>query len=506
MMNNKSIAKKLSRKLFFRLFWTFFSLNLVICVLASAGVLLRLENHIDRTVRNIQNGTITTENLEEIFGNPHLNASNINVRIAPDGIGTRDNFHHIYSWILPDNTRKLDRRVEFSTSAPRFSEYVYVPVGDELIEVRVSNDVRSAQLFFGAFGILLIYELILLITKSASNTYLVHRSLEPITELTRAAETLGRVKPENLIPISVGASLDKGDIKQLRGALETINAARLDTRLDVDGTQRELRELAAAINGMLDRINDAYNAQVRFVSDASHELRTPIAVIQGYASLLDRWGKTDEKTLQESIDAIRAEADSMKQLVEQLLFLARGENRTIEPIPTDFDLAELADELAEEAQLIDPTHEFRLISDAAPVSADRGLIKQAARILIDNAIKYTDPSGIITLRTEVKDGDAMFSVTDTGIGIDDELLPQIFDRFVRADESRTRASGGAGLGLAIAKWIVTRHGGHMDVLSRAGLGTRMTIALPGNKSEPTAAQDELQADVTPITLTLNNDK
>ena len=98
----------------------------------------------------------------------------------------------------------------------------------------------------------------------------------------------------------------------------------LDNRIDLPGTQKELRALAQAINAMLDRLNKAYTAQARFVSDASHELRTPIAVIQGYASLLDRWGKDDPQARQEAIDAIRAESKSMEQLVEQLLFLARG--------------------------------------------------------------------------------------------------------------------------------------------------------------------------------------
>lgn len=492
-MNNKSIAKKLSRKLFFRLYWTFFALNVAICVLVSVGVFVRLELHIRDTVRSIEKGVITTENIDEIFGDSHLAAGIITARVAPDGVRTRDDYFHLYSRALPDSTRGFDRYIELSTTYLRVSEYVYVPVGDELIEVRVSTDVRSGTILLGAFGLLLAFELLLLIIKSSKNTYLVHRSLDPITELTRAAESLGRVKPENLIPINVGAALDKGDIKQLRGALETINAARLDTRLDVGGTQRELRELAAAINGMLDRINDAYEAQVRFVSDASHELRTPIAVIQGYASLLDRWGKTDEKTLQEGIDAIRAEADSMKELVEQLLFLARGENRTITPELTQFDLAELAAEIADEATLINTTHEFRLVADAALVSADRGLIKQAARVLLDNAIKYTDANGVITLKTTTLGDTATLSVTDTGIGIDEELLPRIFDRFVRADESRTRASGGAGLGLSIAKWIVSNHGGHLDALSRAGVGTRITIVLPtasqGNHAAKSGASD-----------------
>lgn len=108
-----------------------------------------------------------------------------------------------------------------------------------------------------------------------------------------------------------------------------LTPAHLDTRISVGDTQKELKSLAAAINGMLDRLGEAYRSQARFVSDASHELRTPIAVIQGYVNLLDRWGKHDPKAMQESIDAIKGEAAAMKELVEQLLFLARGDNAGI---------------------------------------------------------------------------------------------------------------------------------------------------------------------------------
>jgi len=215
-----------------------------------------------------------------------------------------------------------------------------------------------------------------------------------------------------------------------------------------------------------------------FVSDASHELRTPISVIQGYANLLDRWGKNDEKTLQESIDAIKDETANMKGLVEQLLFLARGDNNTMALQIERFELSVLAVEVLRETQMIDGGHEYD--SSVAPVfiNADKSLIKQATRILIDNAMKYTPSGKRITISVSDADGYARLTVQDEGIGIAPDAVPQIFDRFFRADESRARATGGTGLGLSIAKWITERHGGHMEVLSRQDIGTRISIVLP----------------------------
>ncbi|MDR3209395.1 MAG: HAMP domain-containing histidine kinase, partial [Oscillospiraceae bacterium] len=332
-----------------------------------------------------------------------------------------------------------------------------------------------------------------LLTKSAKNSRLVRHTLEPITELARATETLTHAQVHTQAPPGFesargarpDAPVSKGPdrLAEIRGTLDNITAAKLDTRIHVGGDQKELRELASAINGMLDRINEAYLAQRRFVSDASHELRTPIAVIQGYAGLLDRWGKNDEKTLQEAIDAIRGESENMKHLVEQLLFLARADSANVTPEPQVFDLAELAGEVTAEARLIDDKHVYTLAAAPARVNADRALIKEAVRALLDNAAKYTDAGGEITLRTRA-DADtarAVISVTDTGVGIAPEILPKIFDRFVRADGSRARASGGSGLGLAIAKQIVTLSGGWMDAVSRVGIGTRMSVSLPLHK-------------------------
>jgi signal transduction histidine kinase len=229
---------------------------------------------------------------------------------------------------------------------------------------------------------------------------------------------------------------------------------------------------------MLDRINESYAAQARFVSDASHELRTPIAVIQGYANLLDRWGTGDEKALIESITAIKDEAENMKDLVEQLLFLARGDSNRINMVLEKVELSGLVEEVINESRLIDDKHEFKITCSNVAVLADKGLLKQALRILVDNAIKYTDKDGEIRISVVEESGLARLSVSDSGIGIKPEILPFVFERFVRADESRTRATGGAGLGLSIAQWIAIRHNGHIEVLSREGTGTRITIVIP----------------------------
>ena len=318
--------------------------------------------------------------------------------------------------------------------------------------------------------ILLVCQLFSLLLNLLKNAGTIKKTLRPIQELAAAAARLGSAPP----------NMSAAELSALAGRLDEINATHLDKRIPVSGTQKELRDLAEAINAMLDRLGAAYRAQMRFVSDASHELRTPIAVIQGYASLLDRWGKDDPATRQEAIDAIRGEAESMKELVEQLLFLARGDNDTMQVEMSDFDLTEVAAQVYKETGMIDQTHPFsaRWGTTPVPVHADLGLIKQCLRVLVDNSIKYTPADGEITLSLDTSEGAARLSVQDEGDGIDAQSLPHIFERFYRADQSRDRKTGGTGLGLSIARYIAERHGGWLEVLSRKGVGTRMTLVLP----------------------------
>lgn len=323
------------------------------------------------------------------------------------------------------------------------------------------------------FLILLALEVLLLIWGMRRNRRKIRQILRPLTEMSRQAQNISS---------SAGHELSQEEMKRLRdlaGTISNIDATKLDKRLSVDGPQSELKNLADAINNMLNRIDEAYRAQVRFVSDASHELRTPISVIQGYINLLDRWGKNDEKTLQESIDAIKSEAENMKELIEQLLFLARGDNETLQLDLEIFDCSDIIREVIKEAQMIDSFHKFRIKSSTAGfVNADRQLLKQAVRILVDNSIKYTPENGEIIVSVWEDNGTVRISVQDNGIGIAPESLPYIFDRFYRSDESRARRTGGTGLGLSIAKWIIERHGGSFEVISRKEIGTRTTILLP----------------------------
>lgn len=356
----------------------------------------------------------------------------------------------------------------FGAGGNRQARYtLFMPNGGEPYTVALDLS-APARFFWFAARILLICQLISLISNLFKNAGAIRRTLRPIQELSAVVAQLGGAQaapPEGL--------------KSLAGTLDQINATHLDARISVSSTQKELQDLARAINAMLDRVSEAYQSQMRFVSDASHELRTPIAVIQGYASLLNRWGKDDPATRQEAIDAIQSEAGSMKELVEQLLFLARGDNDSMHIEITLFDLTQVAAGVLRETEMIDQTHHFSSRWDCAvPVCGDIGLIKQALRILVDNAVKYTPAGGHIDLSACSADGLARITVQDDGQGIKAEALPYIFDRFYRTDESRTRQTGGAGLGLSIAKWIAERHGGWFEVRSWENAGTQMTMVLP----------------------------
>ena len=253
------------------------------------------------------------------------------------------------------------------------------------------------------------------------------------------------------------------------------------TQLDAGGNlslrDSELVGIEAAINNLLTRIRESHRQQARFVNAASHELRTPIAVIGGYADMLERWGKDDEKVLNESIAAIRTETARMKHLVEQLLFLARGDSGKTQLQLEETDAGALLREAYEESVMIDENHVYRLreSGEVLPVQADQGLLKQAVRILLDNAAKYTAKGDEIILSSGRQDGHVYLQVQDTGIGMAEADVEHMFERFYRADEARSFE--GTGLGLSIAKWIVDKHGGHFEIVSREDLGTRIRIVL-----------------------------
>ena len=322
--------------------------------------------------------------------------------------------------------------------------------------------VRKIVIILGIVeGVFLLEEIIFGTTK-------IRKTLKPLNEIAETASRLSNM------------DFDEEKFQSLEDAISKISPVTSDERIHIGDS--ELKGLEDAINKLLDRMRDSYRQQARFVSDASHELRTPISVIQGYANMLDRWGKNDESVLEESIIAIKSESENMKNLVEQLLFLARGINGKTQLTIKEFSLNDMIDEVFEESKMIDKNHVYNYIeSEHITVQGDMALLKQTARILVENATKYTEEGETITLKVgKNSKGEAYFSIQDNGIGMDENDVPHIFERFFRADTARVRKNGGTGLGLSIAKWIIDNHKGYFSVLSRKGIGTRITVYLPQN--------------------------
>ena len=343
--------------------------------------------------------------------------------------------------------------------------------------------------YFGSFlimlasgiAILIILQIIIMIPAVIRGAKKTRSDLAPLDELAFKAEMLARA-----------SSFDQQSLDELEEAINRLSPSGDGISIHTDNA--ELVELEAAINGLLERTRENYRQQSRFVSDASHELRTPISVLQGYVNMLDRWGKTDEQILDESIDAIKSETEHMKKLVEQLLFLARGDSGKTKLCMETFSLNEMIKEVYDESQMIDGNHQYRYLPSGEDIiiTADPSMLKQTARILIDNAAKYAPDGSEITIKTSSGSAGSnngghsalppAFIVQDEGIGMSGGDVPHIFKRFYRSDPARSKDSGGTGLGLSIAKWIIDRHGGYFDVLSRENIGTRITVYLPQKRS------------------------
>ena len=229
---------------------------------------------------------------------------------------------------------------------------------------------------------------------------------------------------------------------------------------------------------MIDRLQESFDSQIQFVSDASHELRTPIAVIQGYANLLDRWGKDDKKALEKSIYAIKLETANMANLVENLLFLAKGDSSNLLMDKKVFNLNELISEVTDETRLISPKYNItNNRNDNSVINADYKMIKQMIRVFVENSIKFSEEGSTIDISSESFSDKVKIIVTDHGIGIPKDEIDKIFDRFYIVDKSRSKEKSGSGLGLSIAKRIVEMHNGEITAESEPLKYTRITVTL-----------------------------
>ena len=312
--------------------------------------------------------------------------------------------------------------------------------------------------------ILLVFEVLVLVG-GLFKTREIRRTMKPLNDMARKAEELSNI------------AFDSNKFLNLENAISNIKPDAPDARLATG--DKDLQSLEVAINNLLERMRESYRQQNRFVSDASHELRTPIAVIQGYVNMLDRWGKEDESILEESIEALKNESQHMKDLVEQLLFLARGDSGRNTLKMEDFILTDVVREVYEESMMIDEKHIYRFQGEEGIcMHGDIAMIKQSVRIFTDNAAKYSRERDTITLSVKRQGDEAWYSVQDEGMGMAEAEVIHVFERFYRSDSARNSKTGGTGLGLSIAKWIVDAHGGVIEVLSRQEFGTRFTIKFP----------------------------
>ncbi len=352
----------------------------------------------------------------------------------------------------PEKVDKLLRTLRYTVAAKSTGALII----DELVFV-------PAALILSFTSVLFALELFIDLLSYSGQLRRIRRVLAPLDEIAERAEEISRID----------LSEDKYHlIEEKITSLEPTDEAKLSFG------DEDLRGIERAMNSLLTRIRESNRQQARFVNDASHELRTPIAVIEGYANMLARWGREDEKVLDESITAIQNESAHMKHLVEQLLFLARGDAGRTVINRENVDLCEMMQSVYEESLMIDEQHIYRYSFPEEHVftMADEGMLKQAVRILVDNAAKYTNEKDEILLGVGILPGnDIYIQVQDTGMGMSEKDVEHMFERFYRSDEARS--IGGTGLGLSIAKWIIDKHGGHFEITSREELGTRIRIIL-----------------------------
>ena len=289
----------------------------------------------------------------------------------------------------------------------------------------------------------------LIIFASLAGYWLSGRALAPVNEIIRTARSVG--------------------VRNLSG------------RLPVPPANDELRRLSETLNDMLGRIEASVRRMTQFTADASHDLRTPIALIRTSAELALRRPR-DEAEYRETLARILSTSEETTHLIENLLALARADAGVADLRFEDLDLVPHVEKIASEAGILTAGKGIRFSQElpAIPVqvSANPAAIERLLFILLDNAVKYTPAGGEITMRLSNGAGNARLEIRDTGIGIDAKDMPHVFERFYRADQARSREPGGSGLGLAIAQWIVEMHRGSIEVDSELGRGSRFRVSLP----------------------------
>jgi two-component system OmpR family sensor kinase len=296
--------------------------------------------------------------------------------------------------------------------------------------------------------------------------FLVHGALAPIARISRTAK-----------------AMSEGD---------------LSARIAIDRTETELGQVALTLNQAFDRLQDTLDRQRRFTADASHELRTPLSVL----CLEVEWALARERgaaEYRETLDTCWRAAERMRAVIEGLLTLARADagDLMLSRVPVALD--EVAREVVAQLRPLATKRsvDVTVTGDAAEVSGDPNLLREVVINLVSNAIHYNRDKGRVELAVWKDEPSACLLVTDTGIGISSDDLPRVFERFFRADKARAREAGGAGLGLAVSRWIVESHGGEITCTSEVGRGTSFLVRLP-LETAASPVQPEVKTDSSEV--------
>ncbi|HEV7797934.1 MAG TPA: ATP-binding protein [Pyrinomonadaceae bacterium] len=324
-------------------------------------------------------------------------------------------------------------------------------------------------------------------------TLVVLRSLHDQEDLLeRASYALLIAVPLALLLASIGgyflARKSLAPVVRMSATAAGIGAANLHERLPVANERDELGGLALVINGLLERLDISFEQQRQFMADASHELRTPIAIMRSEAEVALAEPETSNEELRESIAIFKDETKRLTAIVEDLFMLARADAGQYKLFPKEFYLDELAGEVTRAVRTLVAEKRLTWQLDAAeemPFRGDENLLRRLLLNVVDNAIKYTPEKGGVTVSCKREGNRYIITVSDTGGGIPTEAQRHIFDRFYRADSARSRAedegaglTGGAGLGLSIARWIAEAHDGTLELLNTSTAGSVFRLVLP----------------------------
>jgi heavy metal sensor kinase len=319
-------------------------------------------------------------------------------------------------------------------------------------------------------------------------TLVILRSMHPQQEmLEEIRATFAWVIPIAILLAAVGgyflARKSLAPVVAMSAQAGRIGAANLHDRLHVKDERDELGQLARSFNDLLDRLDQSFERQQRFMADASHELRTPVAILRGEAEVALSQPTRASAEYRESLTILDQEARRLAHIVEDLFTLTRADAGQYPISANDFYLEELVADGAHSMRTLALAKKINLsveTSEESVIHADEALLRRMLLNLLDNAIKYTPDGGRIVVSCRRQGDEYALAVSDTGVGIPADLQPRIFERFYRVDKARTRSdhNGGAGLGLAIARWVAEAHHGRLELSSSDPRGSTFTVFLP----------------------------